>query len=214
MKKYLIILLVVICLPFSVNALEIGRLGFKSDDIKDLTIETRDTSKNSYYNYVNNIYATGENDRYIFYLRAVENPIEVDYEVDKDIIDEVFGLLSLVNTNEYSYINSDQYKWIRFKYKTKQDNIPLIEYFLSWKDIFFTITFQGKDSEISSDDEQAMDLFVKSIKIDGKGKVEVSHVYEDGIDTKPTDNYTFIIIESIICVFAIVIAYYCTRKKI
>ena len=128
-------------------------------------------------------------------------------------MDDVFGLIDRVNTNQYSFVTVKDYKWIRFQYKTKDTNIPLIEYYLAWKDLFITITVESKNADFKSGESDKINEFVRSIALDGKGKAEVSHVYLDGIDTKPKNTKLPLIIEVIICVIAIGVTYYITRKK-
>ena len=213
MKKILYVLLFVLLIPFTINAFQIDSLGLKGNDINNLTIETRNEMKDSYTYYINNMYAQGENDDYKMYIRAIQNPLDHNFEPNVDLMDDVFGLIENVNTNEYSFITNKNYKWIRLLYKTKNENIPLLEYYLSYKNIFITITFQSKKSDFTIEEKTIMDEFVNSISLTGEGKVEVSHIYPDGIDTKPKTIKHFLIIEIIICVIAIVITYYVFRKK-
>lgn len=213
MKKVLFLLLFILLIPFTASALEINSLGLKAKDIDGINIYTRAELTDSYTYYVNNIYAQGENDNYKVYIRSIKNPIEYDYIPSADLTDDVFGLISNVNTNEYSYLTTDSYKWIRFIYKTKESNIQLLEYYLSYKDIFITVTFECKNTEFSFDEKNKMDEFVKSIQLTGEGQAEVSHIYLEGIDTKPFTIKYFLLIEIVVCVVAILITYLVTRKK-
>ena len=84
---------------------------------------------------------------------------------------------------------------------------------MAWKDLFITITVESKNADFKSGESDKINEFVRSIALDGKGKAEVSHVYLDGIDTKPKNTKLPLIIEVIICAIAIGVTYYITRKK-
>ena len=213
MKKYLLLLLVLLSFN-TAKALKIEELGFKSDDIKGIEITTRNNSDNIYFMKENDMFGYSEGDNYYFYIRAIKNPGIKDYSADEDLIDEVFGLLSKVNSKTYSYIPHGDYKWIRFDYLDK-DNKPILEYFLSWKDVFITITYISKGEEIDQDTKDKIDAFVKSISLNGKGNVPVSNVYKNGIDYFVEKNATkkSYLIEILICLTAIGITIYLTRKK-
>ena len=213
MKKILITLLFILIIPFTVNAFEINSLGLKGKELDNATIYTREDMNDSYLYYLNNLYAQAENDNYKMYIRAIDNPIKKDYTPNADLTDDVFGLIENVNTNEYSFVETKDYKWIRFIYKTKDSNIPLTEYYLSYKDIFVTITFQSKNNDFSINEKREMEDFIKSITLTGKGKAEVSHIYLDGIDTKPKTIKNFLLFEIIGCVIAVGITYFVTRKN-
>lgn len=213
MKKILLVLVLIVLFPFTVNAFEIERLGLKSNDLENITFETRDNMKDSYSYYINNMYAFAENDDYKVYIRAIQNPIDHDFTPSADLMDDVFGLIGNLNTNEYSFITNKNFKWIRFLYNTKDSNTPLLEYYLSYKDIFFTITFVSKKSEFTFTEKTLMDEFVKSITLTGKGKVEVSPIYPEGIDQKPKTYKNNLFIEIIVCVLAIALTYLITRRK-
>ena len=214
MKKYLLLLICLFSFTFA-NALEIKDLGFKADDIKGMKIETRGNSDNDYFMKENDIFAYAETEDYLFYIRAVANPGIVDYKINDDLIDEVFNLISKVNTKEYSYIPHGDYKWIRFDY-VDSGSRPIIEYFLSWKDVFITVTYIGKYESLTAEEKNKIDLFVSSINLSGKGVVPVSNVYRAGIDyfdEKQEEKKNSYTLEIILCILAIGITFVITRKK-
>ena len=215
MKKYILLILLAF-IGITANALEIKDLGFKSKDIKDFTIYTRNNYKDKNFMKENDIFAIGESDGYTLYVRAIANPGIVNYEAKADLVDEVFGLIDKVNTTKYSYVIHKDYKWIRFDYVDK-NNTPILEYFISWKDIFITITLVGNGSEISYDTKNTVDKFVESIELNGKGKVPVSNIYKAGIDyfqdNKKEEESSSYVVLILMCLCAIGITWFVTGKK-
>jgi hypothetical protein len=215
MKKYLLLILVAL-IAFNVKALEIKDLGFKSKDIKDFTFYTRKNYKDTNFMIENDIFAIGESEGHILYIRAITNPGIVNYEAKADLVDEVFGLIDKVNTTKYAYVIHKDYKWIRFDYVDK-NNTPILEYFISWKDIFITITLVGEGSEIPYDTKNEVDKFVESIELNGKGKVPVSNIYKAGIDyfqdNKKEEEKSSYIVLVLMCLCAIGITWFATGKK-
>ena len=209
MKKILILIIALFGFIGSANALEIKSLGFKSADIEGLELTTRDNKEKSYYMYAHDIYAYGENDDYKFYIRSVQNPSDTSFEIKKDITDVIFELLSGKDTNEYSYISTKDYKWVKVRYT--QEGYNIVEYYIAWKDIFITITVQSLNGALPKDKEYEFDTYVHGIKLSGEGKVEVSHVYLAGIDKfkePEKKNYVLLVI---LCLALIGITYWYTR---
>lgn len=215
MKKYLLLLFILITSISCAKALEIKELGFKSKDLKDIQISTRDNTSSLYFMQQNDLFGYYEDDKMFLYIRAITNPGIVDYNASDDLIDEVFSLLSKVNTSTYSYITHDDYKWIRFDFKDSKDR-PMLEYFLCWKDVYITITYGQKSGDLSAETKNTIDEFVQSIDLTGKGKVPKSNFYKEGIEYYEEKNIkkNNYIIEIIMCVLAIGATWFITRKKI
>ena len=209
MKKYLLLIVALFVTFTSANALEIKSLGFKSSNIENMELITREDEDKLYYMYSHDIYAYGENDTYKFYIRAIANPGDLSFETNKDITNTVFSLLANKDTNEYSYISGKEYKWVKVKYN--QENFNVLEYYIAWKDIFITVTVQLKEGDFNSDQQYYFDNFVHGIKLDGKGKAEVSHVLLSGIDKfqeQKKKNYIRMIV---LCLMLIGVTYWYTR---
>ena len=176
-----------------------------------LTRENADIKKLAFM-YKNNIYLeTEDNNNQYIYIRVVENPDIQDFNIKNDILNDVIGLAQNINTNDYEYIESDPYKWVKFKYSDTKSEKEVIEYYLSWKKIFITITIQAKNKQIDSDFKEKIDSVVKTIKLTGDGEVEVNHIYNDGLDKFDygIDNTITLII---ICIIIIGFTYWITRR--
>ena len=211
MKKVIILLLALFITFGNAKALEIKSLGLKAKDSTEFTFKTRDEYENKYYMQAHDIYGIFENDDYKAYIRAIKNPGYKDYATDTDLTDDMFALLRNTNQNEYSYIKGKEFKWISMNYK--QNDINLVEYYLSWKNLFITITFQSKKGDFSNEKVALFNTFVRDVQLDGKGEVEPTHVLLSGIDKykePEKKNYLPLIIG---CLVAIGLTYYITRKK-
>jgi hypothetical protein len=216
MKKFLFLLITLIVIPFNISALTIDNLGLSIDLPDGYKVSTRNNKEESYDFYSNNVYLKMED--YLgsdMYIRVVENPGIADYTAKKDLIDEVHGLIKVVNTNEYEYIDTKDYRFIKFEYQTKEKDKELVEYYLAWKDLFITITFQSKDSTLTKAMKETTDDIVKSIILTGNGKVEGIHVDVkkiDYLDLKKV-NITLYVVEIVVCALIIFGVYKYTRRS-
>ena len=216
MKKILMILITLILIPINVKALTIDSLGLSIDLPQGYNVTTRE-DKNALYDFYNtNVYLKMED--YLgsdMYIRAIKNPGITNYEAKKDLIDEVHSLIQIVNTNEYEYVDSNGYRFIKFEYKTKDNKNELVEYYLSWKDLFITITFQSKESTLTQAMKDTTDDIIKTIKLTGNGIPDGKHVDSNKIDyfVEPNRSITKYVIEVIICSIVIFITYKVTRRR-
>lgn len=214
MKKFILTLIGIILFIPTANALEINQLGLSIDIPEEYNVLTRENTdkKNLSFMYKNNVYLeTQDNNNQYIYIRAIENPGIQDFGIKSDILRDIIGLAQNVNTNDYEYVESDPYKWAKFKYNDKKTDKEVIEYYLAWKKIFITITIQAKDRKIDDNFKSKADSIIKTVKLTGEGEAEVSHIYEDGLDKFDygIDKRITLII---ICLIIIGITYWITRK--
>lgn len=221
-KRYLLLILVLILFSSNIYAknYHIDSLGLDIDiDYNnvitrdnylesDLSI-TNNNNKYSYYQYMNDnyIYLETYNNNINFMIRAIGNPGIEDFSLSQDITSDISSLSRKVNESTYSLLELDEFKLVRFVYYDDNNKIYFNEYFLSWKDVFYTFTFSS-NNEFSSVDINSCDNIMKTLKLTGEGKVIKSNIYEDGIDTKNKSNSTLstcIFISIILIVSAIVI---------
>ena len=214
MKKFLLTLIGIFLFIPCAKALEINQLGLTIDIPEGYNALTRDNTnkENLSFMYKNNLYLETQdsNNQYI-YIRAIENPKIQDFSIKNNIMNDVIGLANNINTNDYEYIESDPYKWVRFKYNDKNTDKEVIEYYLAWKKLFLTVTIQAKDKKIDADFKGKTDSIIKSIKLTGEGEAEVSHIYEDGLD-KFDYGIDKRITLLIICLIIIGFTYWITRR--
>ena len=214
MKKILLTIIAFILLIPSVNALDINPLGLSIELPEGYNIVTRNNNDKKYlsYMYQNNIYLqTEDNMNQKIFIRAIENPGIQDFKVGSDILRDVIGLAQNVNTNDYEFVESDPYKWVKFKYKDEKTDKQVIEYYLSWKKIFLTITIQAKNQKYDDNLETLTDKMVKGAKLTGEGEVEVNPIYNDGIDFFDTSNKIIPVV--IVCLILIIFTYWITRRR-
>ncbi|MCR5223945.1 MAG: hypothetical protein K6C11_02230 [Bacilli bacterium] len=216
MKKILMILITLILIPINVKALTIDSLGLSIDLPQGYNVTTREDKNALYDFYDTNVYLKMED--YLgsdMYIRVVQNPGITNYEVKKDLLDEVHSLIQIVNTNEYAYVDSNGYRFIKFEYKTKDNKNELVEYYLSWKDLFITITFQSKESTLTQAMKDTTDDIIKTIKLTGNGIPDGKHVDSNKIDyfVEPNRSITKYVVEVIICSIVIFITYKVTRRR-
>ncbi len=221
-KKRLFLILVLILFSSNIYAKDyhIDNLGLDID-IDYNNVITRDNyldsdlsvtnynNKYSYYQYMNDnyVYLETYNNNINFMIRAIENPGIEDFTLERDVTDDVVSLSKKVNESTYSLLELDEFKLIRFVYKDNTNNIYFDEYFLSWKDVFYTFTFKS-NNEFSSTDITNCDNIMKTLKLTGNGKVIKSNIYKDGIDNKSDDYNTLntcISISIILIIIALII---------
>ena len=217
MKKILLLIIGLFIFIPNVNGLTLDKLGLTMDIPDGYTVYTReDRSKLENY-YRNNIYLEiHDNDNDIIYVRVIDNPGIIDYSNKENLNSEVSQIARNIRAEVFNYVDAYDYRWIKFDYVSKNDKNELIEYYLSWKSIFITITIQAKDGKTLSQSirTQADDL-VKTIKLTGEGKTDGIHIDDKNID-KFEDRYNKLknyIFEIILCLIAIGVTIYLKRKK-
>ena len=217
MKKILLLIIGLFIFIPNVNGLTLDKLGLTMDIPDGYTVYTReDRSKLENY-YRNNIYLEiHDNDNDIIYVRVIDNPGIIDYSNKENLNSEVSQIARNIGAEVFNYVDAYDYRWIKFDYVSKNDKNELIEYYLSWKSIFITITIQAKDGKTLSQSirTQADDL-VKTIKLTGEGKTDGIHIDDKNID-KFEDRYNKLknyIFEIILCLIAIGVTIYLKRKK-
>ena len=216
MKKLFIIIIGLFLLIPGVKALELTKQGITIDIPATWTYYTREDRTRLEKYYKNNIYLEAyDNKNDALFIRIIDNPGINTYNKDADLIQEVFGIINNgnVNTNMYSYIESGDYKWIKFEYTAKNTNMEIIEYYLCVNKEFITITIQPEEGNtLSTDIKKEADDLIKSIKITGNGISDGIHINEKDLDY----NKSFIQkygVELLICIMVILCAWYFTRKK-
>ena len=228
MKRILLIIGLFILTISNVNAITIERLGVTIDMPQEYTIMTRENIKEfnleelninyyekMYFYDVNNIYLESISDNDVtIYLRAIKNPGINNYTKDTDFSSEVFKVLKHGKNKTLYNVLNDKQKWMIVVYNDENhNNKQVIDCFLSWNDLFITITFQPKGDTLPKDYRKTVESILKTVKVTGNGKVEAPFVLLDKIDVKPKKDYTKIIVISIICFVAIIVSLVATRKK-
>ncbi len=217
MKKLLILIIGLFIFIPSVNGLTLDKLGLTMDIPEGYTVYTREDRSKLENFYRNNIYLEiHDNDNDIIYVRVIDNPGIIDYSNKENLNSEVSQIARNIGAEVFNYVDAYDYRWIKFDYVSKNDKNELIEYYLSWKSIFITITIQAKDGKnLSQSIRTQADDLVKTIKLTGEGKTDGIHIDDKNIDRfedryNKLKNYIF---EIILCLIAIGITIYLKRKK-
>ena len=219
MKKILLFILSLFLFIPGVKGIEIKSLGLNIDIPKEYNPVTRETNYDDKYDYLtlfyrNEIYLqTYDENEYIIYIRAIENPGIQNYKKGISLTSEVLSFKKLHQYDDYKYIESGDFQWIRFNYKDETANKELLEYYLCWNQLFITITIQPKGETIDQSKYADFDKIVKTVTLTGDGQAEVNPLNEDDIDTNKHEFNRNVIWVIVFCVLLIVFTFYMTRRK-
>jgi hypothetical protein len=225
MKKLLLIILSIFFItPVYAKEYTVQTLGLNIDIPDEYVVATRDNLNEIDYSNLgtnadelntlfnnNSIYLETLDDKngVTLFIRAIENPGIDSYTLDANTDSDALSIAKKAGVSEFKTIKTDQFKLIEINYTSNSKE--LVEYYLSWKDLFITITAQATDSTLSDATKSAVDDIVKTLTLTGEGKITTTS--ETTASSSDNKSSTYLNQFIFILVIAVVIIIYIYRKK-